>query len=106
MQLCCCVTATSGAESFQLQQATLPHKKMKITTSTGFTIEILVPFHRMSDHPLSDHNGKEIRKITAPDGSSRLQLNGENFIIWDGFSDEAHELIDDMTGAQFAELTA
>lgn len=79
---------------------------MTTTTSTGFTIEILVPFHRMSDHPLSDHNGKEIRKITAPDGSSRLQLNDENFMIWDGFSDEAHELIDNMTFVQFAELTA
>ena len=87
-------------------RATIPHKKMTTTTSTGFTIEILVPFHRMSDHPLSDHNGKEIRKITAPDGSSRLQLNGENFMIWDGFSDEAYELIDAMTDTQFAELTA
>ena len=28
MQLCCCVTATSGAESPQLHDATLPHKKM------------------------------------------------------------------------------
>ena len=31
MQLLCCVTATSGAESPQLQQATLPHKKMSNT---------------------------------------------------------------------------
>ena len=79
---------------------------MKITTSTGFTIEILAPAYRMEDHTLSDHNGKAIRKITAPDGSYRLRLNDENFTIWDGFSDEAHELIDDMSGAQFAELTA
>ena len=104
MQLCCCVTATSDAESPQLHDATLPHKKMTTTTSTGFTIEIIAPAHRMEDHTLSDHNGKAIRKITAPDGSYRLQLNDENFMIWDGFSDEAHQLIDDMTDAQFAEL--
>ena len=79
---------------------------MTTTTSTGFTIQILAPTHRMSDHPLSTHNGKAIRKITAPDGSYRLRLNDENFTIWDGFSDKAHELIDDMTGIQFAELTA
>ena len=36
MQLCCCVTATSGAESPQLQQATPPHKKM---SNTSFYIE-------------------------------------------------------------------
>ena len=106
MQLLCCVTATSGAESPQLQQATLPHKKMTTTTSTGFTIEIIAPAHRMEDHTLSDHNGKAIRKITAPDGTHRLWLNDENSTIWDGFSDEAHELINSMTDAQFAEFTA
>jgi len=79
---------------------------MTTTTSTGFTIEILAPAHRMSDHTLSDHNGKAIRKITAPDGSYKAQLNDENFTIWDGFSDEAHAVIDAMTDAQFAELTA
>ena len=76
------------------------------TTSTGFTIEIFPPAYRMENHTLSTHNGKAIRKITAPDGTFRLQLNDENFTIWDGFSDESHELIDDMTGVQFAELTA
>lgn len=79
---------------------------MTTTTSTGFLIEIIAPAHRMENHTLSDHNGKPIRKITAPDGTHRLQLNDENFMIWDGFSDEAHELIDAMSDAQFAELTA
>ena len=79
---------------------------MTTTTSTGFTIEILAPAHRMESHLLSFHNGKAIRKITAPDGSYKVQLNDENFTIWDGFSDEAHELIDNMTDAQFAEFTA
>jgi len=79
---------------------------MTTTTSTGFTIEILAPAHRMEDHPMSIHNGKAIRKITAPDGSRKVQINDENFTIWDGFSDEAREMIDAMTDEQFAELTA
>ena len=60
----------------------------------------------MENHTLSTHNGKAIRKITAPDGTFRLQLNDENFTIWDGFSDESHAVIDAMSDAQFAELTA
>ena len=45
MQLCCCVTATSGAESPQLHDATLPHKKMTTinwTTATGTALEVTV----------------------------------------------------------------
>ena len=79
---------------------------MTTTTSTGFVIEIFPPAYRMENHTLSIHNGKAIRKITAPDGTFRLQLNDENFTIWDGFSDDAHKLIDAMSDAQFAELTA
>lgn len=37
MQLCCCVTATSGAESFQSHEATLPHKKMTTHTNAAGT---------------------------------------------------------------------
>ena len=36
MQLCCCAYATGESESPQLQQATLPHKKMR---DTSFYIE-------------------------------------------------------------------
>ena len=60
----------------------------------------------MEDHPLSIHNGKSMRKITAPDGSYRLQLENECFTIWDGFSDDAHATIDAMTDTEFAELNA
>lgn len=37
MQLCCCVTATSESESSQLQQATLPNKKMTTHTNAAGT---------------------------------------------------------------------
>lgn len=43
MQLCCCVTATNGAESPQLHDATLPHKKMTTvewTAGSGAQIKV------------------------------------------------------------------
>ena len=41
MQLCCCVTATSDAESPQLHDATLPHKKMTTTSHTACLSELI-----------------------------------------------------------------
>ena len=55
MQLCCCVTATSDAESPQLQQATLPHKKMTTHTNAAGTAYFST----------TDENGQTVYSFSA-----------------------------------------
>ena len=55
MQLCCCVTATNGAESPQLHDATLPHKKMTTHTNAAGTAYFST----------TDENGQTVYSFSA-----------------------------------------
>ena len=80
MQLCCCVTATSGSESPQLHDATLPHKKMT-TTTTPVAAKFIVrvsysyypgTFYAPKNGALSDCNGDRIEFDSREDAEKYL----------------------------------